>query len=99
GHPNMITLRPLAFGLLALTMLGAAACSDSPAAESDTTTVEPGSIPASITAEPTPARENDASRDGDEMTTAELVERAEPSIVRIATATGVGTGFVVEEDG
>ncbi len=95
----MITLRPIAFGLLALTMLGAAACSDSPSAAPDTTaTTDPGSIPASITTEPT-STDRDSTREGDELSTAELVEVAEPSIVRIATATGVGTGFVVDEDG
>lgn len=94
----MTTLRPLAFGLLALTMLGAAACSDSPSAESDpTTTSGNGSIPAAVTTEPTTTP--DETRDGDALTTAELVELAEPSIVRIETATGVGTGFVVDSDG
>lgn len=96
----MITLRPLAFGLLALTMLGAAACSDSPSAEQATTaTNDGGSIPAVVTNEPTTATGNDETRTGDELTTAELVELAEPSIVRIETATGVGTGFVVDPDG
>lgn len=96
----MITLRPLAFGLLALTMLGAAACSDSPSAEQATTaTNDGGSIPAVATNEPTTATGNDETRTGDELTTAELVELAEPSIVRIETATGVGTGFVVDPDG
>lgn len=96
----MNTLRPLAFGLLALTMLGAAACSDSPSAEQATTaTNDGGSIPAVVTNEPTTATGNDETRTGDELTTAELVELAEPSIVRIETATGVGTGFVVDPDG
>jgi len=96
----MTSLRPIAFGLLAITMLGAAACSDSPSANQDATaTTDSGSIPASITTEPTSSSNDDVARDGAELTTADLVELAEPSIVRIATATGVGTGFVVDEDG
>jgi len=34
-----------------------------------------------------------------EMPVAELVEKAEPAIVRIETGSGVGTGFVVDADG
>ncbi len=95
----MRTLRPIAFSLLALTMLGAAACSDSPSASTDAAPATAGgSIQAAVTTEPTTAANNE-TRDNRELTTAELVDLAEPSIVRISTATGVGTGFVVGEDG
>lgn len=90
-------IRPIGAGLLALTLLAGAACSDSePAAApqdggSETTTPAATSEPAANT--PTQVRQSNA------MTTAELVAYAEPSVVRIATGTGVGTGFVVDADG
>lgn len=40
-----------------------------------------------------------AVRPGGEMSVVEVVRLAEPSIVRIATGTGVGSGFIVSEDG
>lgn len=92
-------LRPAAAGLLALTLLAGAACSDSneqpegttaagDAAAATATTTQSGASPA-----PTQVRQDNL------MTTAELVAFAEPAVVRIATGTGVGTGFVVDSDG
>lgn len=97
----MRTLRPIAFSLLALTMLGAAACSDADpfGDNNDATTTANTSVPASLTTEPTRGSERESRNDGDELSTAELVEMVEPSIVRISTGTGIGSGFVVGEDG
>src|SRR5690606_20364791 len=81
--------------------LGAAACSDAdPFGDgNDATTTANTSVPASLTTEPTRGSERESRNDGDELSTAELVEMVEPSIVRISTGTGIGSGFVVGEDG
>ena len=96
----MHSLRPIAAALLPLVLLGAAACSDSPAASRDAAeTPNNGSIPASIqTVTNTPTAEGTQPA-AEPLSTAELVALAEPSIVRISTTTGVGTGFVVDADG
>ena len=88
-------LRPLAAGLLGLTLLAGAACSDAP---SKTASNEP---PAAATASASvkPTQNTTVSKPTNELSTADLVKVAEPSIVRIETNSGVGTGFVVDSDG
>jgi len=90
--------RPVAGGLLGLTILAGVACSDSP-------TIAPapddqGSSQGQPTAAPTSQQpaQNTSAPNG-ELTTAELVKKAEGAIVRIETNGGVGTGFVVAQDG
>jgi S1-C subfamily serine protease len=90
-------MRPAAAGLLALTLLAAAACSDSSPTTSGTDAGDTSA--AATTAEPTAATAPTQVRQSNLMTTAELVAFAEPAVVRIATGTGVGTGFVVDSDG
>ncbi len=87
-------LRPFAAGFLGLALLAGAACSDSPAktASNDTN-------PASATSAPKPTQSTNVSKSTGELSTADLVKLAEPSIVRIETNSGVGTGFVVDSDG
>ena len=90
-------MRPAGAGLLALTLLVAAACSDSSPApagnsEGDASTTAPASQTPAASA-PTQVRQSNL------MTAAELVAFAEPAVVRIATGTGVGTGFVVDGNG
>lgn len=96
----MRTMRPIAFSLLALTMLGAAACSDmDPFGDGNETATTNTSVPASLTTEPTRGADRETRDNRDELSTADLVEMVEPSIVRISTGTGIGSGFVVGEDG
>ena len=86
-------------GLVALTIFAGAACSES-ANENQQASSE-RDIPAAAektTAAPAASPPRQARTAG-EMTTAELVEYAEPAVVRIETNGGVGTGFVVGGDG
>ncbi|MEX1103702.1 MAG: trypsin-like peptidase domain-containing protein, partial [Dehalococcoidia bacterium] len=50
----------------------------------------------SATAAPT---RSGSTQSGDELSTEDLVKLAEPSVVRIATGSGVGSGFVIDPDG
>jgi S1-C subfamily serine protease len=84
--------RPAIGSLAALLLLAGAACSsnspDSTRGDSprDAATVVPTSEPSS-------------QRTGDAMTAEELVRLAEPSVVRIETGSGVGSGFVIDAEG
>jgi S1-C subfamily serine protease len=91
-------MRPATAGLLALTLLVGAACSDSKQSPPDAGGLD---VPASAEASgQTPASSTPAQvRQSTELTTAQLVAFAEPAVVRIATGTGVGTGFVVDSEG
>lgn len=87
-------LRPFAAGFLGLALLAGAACSDSPkTASNDTNTA------AVATAAPKATQSTSVSKSTGELSTADLVKLAEPSIVRIETNSGVGSGFVVDPDG
>jgi S1-C subfamily serine protease len=90
-------VRPLGAALLAITLLTGAACSDSePVAAPQgggTESASPAGAGQAATTAPTQVRQSNA------MSTAELVAYAEPAVVRIATSTGVGTGFVVDAGG
>ena len=92
--------RPLAAGALGLTLLFGAACSDSGGPTTATDETQPPSQ-----AQPTQAPADNGNsgtvkdRPAGELSTADLVKLAEPSIVRIQTNGGVGTGFVVDSDG
>jgi S1-C subfamily serine protease len=90
----MNTRMVLAAGLAALALAGGAACSDNheanPAAPAGN---------AAAAATPTAGRSQPTSLPAGQMTVAELVQFAEPAIVRIQTSTGVGSGFVVASDG
>jgi S1-C subfamily serine protease len=78
------------------TQTPAATRTPTPAGQQATATPPPAtSTPPSTqatTSTPTP-------RPDSEMTVAEVVRLAEPSVVRIATGGGVGSGFIVSEDG
>jgi S1-C subfamily serine protease len=97
-------LRPLAFGLAACTLALGAACSPrteeppEPTITPDVTTV---SVSATETPPPSPTPTATAAivRPGNELSVVDLVRMAEPSIVRIQTPSGVGTGFIVDADG
>lgn len=88
-------MRPAAAGLLALGLLVGAACSDSVPKTNETggDSVSPAATATQTAANPTQVRQSNL------MTTAELVAFAEPAVVRIATGTGVGTGFIVDSSG
>jgi S1-C subfamily serine protease len=84
--------RPAIGSFAALLLLAGAACSSNVPdstpddAPRDTATTPPTSAPSSQSA-------------GDRMTAEELVRFAEPSVVRVQTNSGVGSGFVVDPDG
>ncbi len=87
---------PLAAGMLGLVLIAGAACSDSPASTASSETQAPATT-SNAAAQPT--RQTSVSQSTNELSTADLVKLAEPSVVRIETNSGVGTGFVVGEDG
>ncbi|MCX7617937.1 trypsin-like peptidase domain-containing protein [Tepidiforma sp.] len=84
----------LAAGVASLALLGGAACSDANPAGQPAATAGNGSA-----ATATVTRSQPTSLPAGQMTTAELVQYAEPAIVRIQTNSGVGSGFVVDPDG
>lgn len=91
-------LRSAAAAILGLTLIAGAACSSAggaPAAPADTATTT-GSP--STQANPTSATTQPVSK-SNALTTAALVKLAEPSVVRIETNAGIGTGFVIDPDG
>ena len=89
--------RPLAAGFLGLVLLVGAACSDSPGASTASPNVQ--STTESTKAAPSATQQTSVNQSKPELSTADVVKLAEPSIVRIETNTGVGTGFVVDSDG
>ena len=85
-------------------LLGATACSDKPAAtvsnqsaNTTTATVAASAAPSSAAAPATAVQTTVVKTT--ELSVADLVKRADPSIVRIQTTAGVGTGFIVSDDG
>jgi len=84
-----------------LALLVGAACSTNDATNTATpaeTQDQAASLPkAEATKDATP-KATTPKASGD-LSTADLVKLAEPSVVRIETPTGVGTGFIVSEDG
>jgi S1-C subfamily serine protease len=107
-------MAPVVSGIvLAGIVLGAAACSSkegapatsqaSSAATTTTTTVpsQQGTAAAgsNATSTATPAPIQTAVRSTTELSVEDVVKLADPSIVRIQTTIGVGTGFIVSTDG
>lgn len=90
-------MRPVVGGLGAAVLLLGVACSSNDAGTGVTAvaTTDGGSAAAAL---PTEAASTAVSA-SKELSTADLVERAEASIVRIETESGVGSGFVVDGDG
>lgn len=93
--------RSLMAGVAALALVGGAACSSrvEPTEPENTPAVEqvrvsPTNTPTGTTGQPAPQQTSSG-----ELSTADLVKLTEPSIVRIQTATGVGSGFIVSSDG
>lgn len=87
--------RPVAAALAALVLLVGAACSS-------TTSPAPAGAPvgaSSGSAIATPTISTQVKKVTGELTTQDLVKLAEPSVVRIATNSGVGTGFIVDPAG
>ncbi|MFN0145063.1 MAG: S1C family serine protease, partial [Dehalococcoidia bacterium] len=95
-----------AAAIIATLALTASACSDrvpgslppSPGQSSASSTPSAASGSAA-TSEATRAPVATAVSKTNELSTADLVKLAEPSIVRIDTTAGIGTGFFVSEDG
>ena len=92
--------RPIAAALAGLALLTGAACSDSSSPTASSETQPAGSNQPQATAPAAaPTRQTTVSQSRAELSTADLVKQAEPSVVRIETNGGVGTGFVVDGDG
>jgi S1-C subfamily serine protease len=90
-------LRPAAAAILGLTLIAGAACSSTanpPAAPGDAS----ASTGSSAQANPTAATTQPVSK-SNALTTEALVKLAEPSVVRIQTNAGIGTGFVIDAGG
>ncbi len=85
-------MRPTIAGTAALILLSGAACSSNDAPPPrDSTSAEPTATTSVQTSQPRAT--------GSELNTEDLVRLAEPSVVRIATNSGVGSGFVISSDG
>jgi S1-C subfamily serine protease len=86
-------LRYLGIGLLAsLGLLAGVACTEIEPTVREAPTPTNGAATVPVGTQPTPVARG-------QMTVAELVKFAEPSIVHIRTPWGVGSGFVVASDG
>jgi S1-C subfamily serine protease len=98
GHRVMTTIyqprRLAAIGLASVALLVGAACSSNAAP-----TASPAGSDAATaaTAQPTPTQLQVPTSGS--FTTEELVLLATPSVVRVSSPTGVGSGFIVSEDG
>jgi len=90
--------RPFAALALGSALLIGSACSDSPNATTVSSEQTAGAGQQN-TADPTPTTSTSINQSRTELSTADLVKLAEPSVVRIETNGGVGTGFVVDSDG
>lgn len=87
--------RPLLASVAALTLLAGAACSSN----ASSTPAESNSTISAGSANTTPTVATQVKKAAGELSTQDLVKLAEPSVVRIATNGGVGTGFVVDAGG
>jgi len=95
----------LATPVAALALLAGVACSDTPDRVASGST--PGATDSITTSAPATASGSApqatgttiAIQAGKEMSAADLVRLAEPAVVRIETSGGVGSGFIVSEDG
>jgi serine protease Do len=82
--------------LTALLLATLAACgSGNDDAEPDDTPTATPILPVATT----PANGNDTNGVTPPLTTVELVELLQPSVVHIGSASGVGSGFIIDEDG
>ncbi len=94
----MVSLtRPAAASIAALTLLIGAACTSNSSTTPNTAN-DTGVNNTSIT-QATPTVSNQVKKSTNELSTQDLVKLAEPSVVRIATNSGVGTGFIVDAAG
>ena len=92
-------VRPALAVLAAASLIAGVACSNNEKASPATSTAaQQASFTAGQGTDSPSSGGNVAQRTG-ELTTAALVKLAEPAIVRIQTNGGVGSGFVVAEDG
>ncbi|MEP7215044.1 MAG: trypsin-like peptidase domain-containing protein [Anaerolineaceae bacterium] len=93
----MVSLtRPAAASIAALTLLIGAACSSN---TSTAPAADTGGTNNTGSSQATPTVSNQIKKTTNELSTQDLVKLAEPSVVRIATNSGVGTGFIVDAEG
>ena len=89
--------RPALAGVTALILLIGAACSSNTVAPREADAGPTTSNSSSVQATPTVVTQ--VKKTTGELSTQDLVKLAEPSVVRIATTSGVGTGFIADADG
>ncbi|MEO6398236.1 MAG: trypsin-like peptidase domain-containing protein [Tepidiformaceae bacterium] len=82
--------------LAALTLVVGAACTSTTTSSPPTADTGSNGTSAPVV---TPTLATQVKKTTGELTTQDLVKLAEPSVVRIATNGGVGTGFIVDEAG
>jgi S1-C subfamily serine protease len=91
----MLTLlKPFAAGFVALALVGGAACSSTSGGSPAATTVNGSAAVSQPAQSAVPVR-----KANNELSTADIAKLAIPSVVRIQTSSGVGTGFFVSDDG
>ena len=86
-------LRPAAAGVTTLVLLVGAACSSNAASPTSS-----GNASAPTTSH-TSQQASPVRQSNNQFSTPDLVKFAEPAVVRIQTGSGVGTGFLISEDG
>lgn len=92
--------RSVALGLAALTVFAGAACSSRGGDEAPGTSAQ--QTVAQVTETPSnasPQAQTSVTTNDDDLSTEELVELAQPAVVRVAVPGGVGSGFIVDSDG
>ena len=87
-----------AAAVAAIVLIAGVACSGGGSSDRSETSSPTAEAQETATAAPQ-ASAPTATAAGNELSVAELVKLAEPSVVRIATDGGVGSGFVIAEDG
>ncbi|MBA4179855.1 MAG: hypothetical protein C0506_04630 [Anaerolinea sp.] len=98
GDTHMASItRPVLAGVTALFLVIGAACSTNTSAPQEADTAPTTSTTSSVQVTPTVATQ--VKQATGELSTQDLVKLAEPSVVRIATSSGVGTGFIADSDG
>ncbi|MBI5947382.1 MAG: trypsin-like peptidase domain-containing protein [Chloroflexi bacterium] len=91
--------RLFAIPLAGVALLAAAACSSENSTPLAGTEADASPASATAAASIQPATTTTSFATTKEMSVADLVKLAEPSVVRIETTSGVGSGFVVSADG
>ena len=87
----------IAAGIVGLALIASVACSNSPSAPTASSETQGARSTETTAAAQTRSTPINQATNG--LSTADLVKLAEPSVVRIQTTGGVGTGFIIDSDG